>query len=127
MRTKFRLLFHLVPTWYTQAMNYDILSKDFTNQLLERFLRYTRQWTTSDPDRADQGIVPSTDRQRDFADLLAQELKSLGLIDVSISDHCYLCARLPATPSMEQVPPVGFLAHMDTSDFVKRLNRLIKR
>lgn len=103
-------------------MNYEILSKDFTNELLERFLRYTRQWTTSDSTRADQGIVPSTERQRDFAQLLAQELKALGVTDVSISDHCYLCARLPATPGMGQVPAVGFLAHMDTSEEVSGEN-----
>ena len=103
-------------------MKYDILSKDFTNELLERFLRYTRQWTTSDPDRADQGIVPSTDRQWDFAKNMMQELQDLGLSDVSISEHCYVCARLPATAGMESVPAVGFLAHMDTSSEVSGEN-----
>lgn len=117
-----KTLSHLIFLWYIQAMNYEILSKDFTDKLLERFLRYTRQWTTSDSLMADQGIVPSTERQWEFAQLLAQELKDLGLTDVSISDHCYLCARLPATPGMEQVPPVGFLAHMDTSEEVSGEN-----
>ena len=103
-------------------MKYEILSKDFTNGLLERFLRYTRQWTTSDPDRADQGIVPSTDRQWDFAKNMMQELQELGITDVSISEHCYVCARLPASAGMESVPAVGFLAHMDTSSEVSGEN-----
>ena len=103
-------------------MKYEILSRDFTNGLLERFLRYTRQWTTSDPDRADQGIVPSTDRQWDFAKSMVQELQELGITDVSISEHCYVCARLPATAGMEAVPAVGFLAHMDTSSEVSGEN-----
>ena len=103
-------------------MKYAILSKDFTNGLLERFLRYTRQWTTSDPDRADQGIVPSTDRQWDFAKNMMQELQELGITDVSISEHCYVCARLPASAGMESVPAVGFLAHMDTSSEVSGEN-----
>ena len=103
-------------------MKYEILSKDFTNGLLERFLRYTRQWTTSDPDRADQGIVPSTDRQWDFAKNMMQELQDLGITDVSISEHCYVCARLPASAGMESVPAVGFLAHMDTSSEVSGEN-----
>ena len=103
-------------------MNYEILSKDFTNGLLERFLRYTRQWTTSDPDRADQGIVPSTDRQWDFAKILMKELQDLGITEVFISDHCYVCARLPASAGMESAPVVGFLAHMDTSSEVSGEN-----
>ena len=103
-------------------MKYEILSKDFTNGLLERFLRYTRQWTTSDPDRADQGIVPSTDRQWDFAKNMVQELQEFGITDVSISEHCYVCARLPASAGMESVPAVGFLAHMDTSSEVSGEN-----
>ena len=101
---------------------YEILSKDFTAGLLERFLRYTRQWTTSDPDRADAGIVPSTNRQWDFAKLLMQELQEIGLADVSISEHCYVCARLPASAGWENAPVVGFLAHLDTSSEVSGEN-----
>ena len=70
-------------------MKYEILSKDFTNGLLERFLRYTRQWTTSDPDRADQGIIPSTDRQWDFAKNMMQELQELGITDVSVHNRFF--------------------------------------
>lgn len=99
-------------------MNYEILSKDFTPQLLERFLRYVRQWSASDSSVADKGIIPSTERQWDFAKLLVKELQELGLTDVSISEHCYVCARLPATTGMEKLPAIGFLAHMDTSEEV---------
>ena len=99
-------------------MKYETLSLSFTPALLERFLCYVKQWTTSDSSRADQGFTPSTDRQWDFAKNLAEELKQLGVTDVTVTDHCYVCARIPATAGMEQVPAVGFLAHMDTTEEV---------
>ncbi len=82
--------------------------------LLERFLRYAKTWTTSDLTNADNGICPSTEQQRDFAFTLEKELKALGIEDVHVTDHAYVCARIPATKGFEKVPSIGFLAHMDT-------------
>lgn len=82
--------------------------------LLERFLRYVKIWTTSDAHRADRGIIPSTEQQRDFAYVLEKELHSLGIKDIFVSEHAYVYARIPATPGYENVPSIGFLAHMDT-------------
>ena len=48
-------------------------------ELLERFLRYTKIWTTSD--EAKSGTTPSTQRQFDLARLLAAELRELGAAD----------------------------------------------
>lgn len=86
--------------------------------LLERFLRYARTWTTSDSSRADKGVMPSTEGQRELARVLEQELRGLGASDVSVTDNAYVCARIPAAPGMEDVPAVAFLAHMDTTEEV---------
>jgi tripeptide aminopeptidase len=79
--------------------------------LVPRFLRYVQVWTTSD---RHIDATPSTPGQWDLAKLLAGELRDLGLADVELTDHCYVIARLPASPGKEGAPTVGFLAHLDT-------------
>lgn len=80
--------------------------------LVERFLRYVRIDTQSDEE---SGRHPSTDKQRDLADLLVTELKDLGLDVDYDEEHCYIYAYLPAKDSSTDI---GFIAHMDTSPSV---------
>jgi len=79
------------------------------DDLQDRFLRYVRVHTTSDPHNP---ATPSTDRQFDLARMLEGELRDLGLDDVTLDDHCNLVARLPGTASGT---PIGFMAHLDTA------------
>jgi tripeptide aminopeptidase len=81
------------------------------DKLTERFLRYVKVHTTSE---MEVDRIPSTSRQYDFAQLLAQELIDLGMNDVEVDDHAYVMATLPAT-SNRKIPTVGFIAHLDTS------------
>ena len=78
---------------------------------LRRFLRYVCINTQSS-DESDS--VPSTQVQFDLARLLVDELKELGLQDVSLDEHCIVMAALPANRD-DDAPKIGFLAHMDTS------------
>ena len=87
--------------------------------LVPRFMNYVRYCTESNPRI---GETPSTPGQWDLARALREELLGLGLADVELSPHCYVIARLPASPGLESVPPVGFLAHLDTSDDVSGEN-----
>ncbi len=80
--------------------------------VLERFLRYVRIDTASDPASS---TVPSTANQLILLDLLVQELKDLGLGDASRDEQGIVMATLPATASHEDAPVIGFLAHVDTS------------
>ncbi len=84
------------------------------NPLLNRFLRYVKTWTTSDLALADKGVCPSTECQRDFAYSLEKELKEIGISDVHVTEYAYVCARIPASKGFENIPSIGFLAHMDT-------------
>ena len=89
-----------------------------SNNLLERFLRYVKTWTESNTENANNGVQPSSPMQMDFAKELENELKTIGITDIFVSEHAYVCARIPATKGYEKYPSIGFLAHMDTVDEV---------
>ena len=80
--------------------------------ITDRFLRYTAFDTQSDEHARS---MPSTPGQMRFAESLTEELKALGLHDVSLDENGYVMATLPANTSRADVPVIGFIAHMDTS------------
>jgi len=80
--------------------------------LIERFLRYVKIDTQSDDTVTD--LFPSTDKQLFLSNLLANELKMFGLIDVTIDEYGYVMATVQANTD-KKTPVVGFLAHVDTS------------
>lgn len=88
---------------------------DLVEAVLPRFLKYVGMWTTSDRHVAD---TPSTPGQWELAKLLADELRSIGLVEVELTDHCYVLGNLPATSGLEGAPVVGFMAHVDTASDV---------
>lgn len=79
--------------------------------LLERFLRYVTNDTRPDENSSS---CPSSRLQMDFAMMLADELRTTGLSDVTVSRDGYVMATLPAN-RQKRGPVIGFLAHMDTS------------
>lgn len=80
--------------------------------VIERFLHYVSFDTESDEYSQ---TVPSTAKQKILGAALAEELKALGLSNVRFDENGYVYAFLPATAGYENRPPLGFLAHMDTS------------
>jgi tripeptide aminopeptidase len=82
--------------------------------IVERFLKYVSFCTTSDENT---GMTPSTPGQMEFAHYLADELKSIGLTEVSLDENGYIMATLESNlPSaISHQPVIGFIAHMDTS------------
>ncbi len=79
--------------------------------LVERFLKYVSFDTQSSEETE---VTPSTPGQMVFAKYLKEELESLGLEDITLDEHGYLFATLPAKID-KSVPTIGFIAHMDTS------------
>ena len=77
----------------------------------ERFLRYVGFDTQSCEDAQ---TTPSTVGQRFFAEFLYEELRAIGLKDIGLDKHAYLMATLPANTD-ENVPTIGFIAHLDTT------------
>lgn len=82
----------------------------------ERLLKYAAIYTTSD-DNSD--THPTTARQLDLANLLADEMKELGFEEVRISEKGYVYGSIPAAAGCETAPVLGFIAHMDTAPDAK--------
>lgn len=82
--------------------------------LVNRFVKYVKINTQSD---ATSTTVPSTQSQVEFAHTLMDDLKEIGMSEVKYNDtNGFVTATLPANTS-DDVPVIGFIAHMDTADF----------
>ncbi|MFJ8529572.1 peptidase T [Bacillus sp. NPDC094106] len=80
-------------------------------EIIERFTRYVKVDTQSNEESQ---TVPSTPGQIEFGKLLVEELKQIGLTEVTMDDNGYVMATLPANTDKD-VPVIGFLAHLDTA------------
>ncbi|MBQ5692448.1 MAG: peptidase T [Alistipes sp.] len=80
--------------------------------LKERFLKYVAINTRSDENSES---FPSTAVQWDLLNALVEEMKLLGLEDVTIDKYGYAMGTIPATKGKEGAPVIGFLAHVDTA------------
>ncbi|MFS4416736.1 peptidase T [Maribacter sp. 2307ULW6-5] len=79
--------------------------------IIDRFLSYVAIDTQSDP-KSD--ATPSTEKQWVLARKLTEELKAMGMQDVSLDENAYVMATLPSNVAHE-VPTIGFIAHFDTT------------
>lgn len=78
----------------------------------ERFLKYIKVHTTSDPA---SGAAPSSAIQLDLARMLVQEMTALGIENAHVDEFGVVYGWLSATKGCEDLPALGFIAHMDTS------------
>lgn len=84
------------------------------NGLLDRFLKYVKTETRSNPEST---TIPSDPKETAFLNELADELKQLGLANVHINQQSsYLMATIPSNIDY-QVPTIGYISHVDTADF----------
>lgn len=93
-----------------------VLDPHDRHELLHRFLRYVQVDTQSDENSES---FPSTEKQKDLARMLVEELKGLGLTDAAMDEWGYVYATLPANippshPAYGKVPTIGLIAHLDT-------------
>jgi tripeptide aminopeptidase len=79
--------------------------------IIDRFISYVTVDTESDPN---SNTCPSTEKQWNLANQLVEELKQIGLDDVTIDENAYIMATLPSNVKHD-VPTIGFIAHFDTS------------
>ena len=79
--------------------------------IIKRFISYVTIDTESDPNSE---TTPSTKKQWNLANKLAEELEMIGMQDVSIDDNAYIMATLPSNVEHD-VPTIGFISHFDTS------------
>lgn len=79
--------------------------------IINRFISYVTVDTESDPN---SDTTPSTAKQWDLANQLVEELKAIGMQDVTIDEHAYIMATLPSNVEHD-VPVIGFISHFDTT------------
>ena len=79
--------------------------------IINRFISYVTIDTESDPNSE---TTPSTAKQWDLANKLVDELKAMGMQDVSIDENAYIMATLPSNID-HKVPTIGFVSHFDTT------------
>lgn len=77
----------------------------------ERLLEYVKINTKSDETTRK---TPSTEGQLKFGKMLAEEMKAIGVQEVTISEFGYVYGVIPSNID-KKVPTIGFIAHMDTS------------
>ena len=87
------------------------LAAQLSEDAATRLLRYVRIDTRSDEE---SDTYPSTDGQLELLRLLREELEEAGLADVTMDEHGYVTATLPATVEHE-VPTIALFAHVDTA------------
>ena len=81
-------------------------------ELKDRFLKYVSFDTESDENST---TFPSTDKQLVLLNYLADEMRTLGMEDVTVDKYGYAMGTIPATKGYENAPVIGFIAHVDTS------------
>ncbi len=79
--------------------------------IIDRFISYVTIDTESDPN---SNTTPSTAKQWDLANKLVEELKTMGMQEVTIDENAYIMATLPSNVE-HNVPTIGFVAHFDTT------------
>ena len=92
--------------------------KKIQKELIDRFCRYAKIETTSDEKVKDK--CPTTKGQLTLINLIADELKGLGIADVSVDENGYLRAFIPGNVPRKKV--FGFISHADTSPEVSGKN-----
>ncbi|GAA4820058.1 peptidase T [Algivirga pacifica] len=85
--------------------------EEIKEDIIERFTRYVQYDTEAIP-----GVetIPSSPNQHILAKDLAEELKAIGMEEVTVDEHAYVMATLPANTDKE-LPTIGFVAHIDTT------------
>jgi len=81
------------------------------SSIIDRFISYAVIDTQSNEESTS---CPSTTGQLTLADKLVEELKEIGMEDVTMDENGYVMATLPANTE-KRVPTIGFLAHLDTA------------
>ncbi len=78
----------------------------------EKFVRYVQIDTTADPNSTS---FPSSEKQKNLARLLVNELLEIGVTDAEMDEWGYVYATIPSNSSKKNIPTICFCAHMDTA------------
>ena len=77
----------------------------------ERLMKYVQVHTASSEETS---CTPSTPWQFDLSNMLAEEMKEIGISEVYVDEHAYVYGVIPASEGLEKAMSIGFIAHLDT-------------
>ena len=100
------------------------LETKIKKSVIERFLQYVKIDTKSDENFSDydgKETTPSSKKQFILANLLKQELETIGIKQAEVDEFCYVYANLKASEGVS-APAITFCAHLDTSPDVSGEN-----
>src|SRR5689334_19031762 len=86
-------------------------SLNINHTVTERFLRYVKIDTQSDPEST---AVPTTEKQKNLSRILVEELKVIGIVDAHLDEFGIVYATIPSNTD-KKVPAICFCSHVDTS------------
>ena len=92
--------------------------ENYQHTVTERFMRYVQIDTQSDPN---SNTHPTTEKQKQLSNLLAEELKAIGLQDAHADDYGYVYATIPSNTN-KKTPVICFCSHVDTAPDCSGLN-----
>ncbi len=95
----------------TEANSTSPSTLKISHTVTERFLRYVKIDTQSDPNSP---TCPSTEKQKNLGKLLVKELLEIGVSDAHMDEFGYVYGTIPSNTS-KKVPVICFCSHMDTS------------
>ena len=81
-------------------------------ELKDRFQKYVSFDTQSNEESQ---TFPSTDKQLVLLNYLADEMRTLGMTDITVDKYGYAMGTIPASEGYENAPVIGFIAHVDTA------------
>ncbi len=84
---------------------------EYKHPIAERFMRYVQIDTQSNPKTED---FPSTQKQKELSNLLAEELMRMGIVDAHMDSYGYVYATIPSN-THKNVPVICFCSHVDTA------------
>lgn len=88
------------------------MNNPIEKELQERLVQYASIDTTSDEMSE---TTPSTKKQFDLLNPLAEQLNQIGAQDVMLTDYGVVLATIPTTIT-KNAPTIAFLAHVDTTN-----------
>jgi tripeptide aminopeptidase len=86
--------------------------QNYTHTVLDRFLKYVQIDTTADPLSP---TFPSSEKQKDLAKVLVEELITMGVKDAEMDQWGYVYATIPSNSDKKDLPTICFCSHMDTA------------
>jgi tripeptide aminopeptidase len=106
-----KAFFHIPFRLIYLASKIKNMLSNYQHTVTERFLEYVQIDTQSNPQSSTH---PTTEKQKNLSNLLANQLQAIGLTDAHADEFGYVYATIPSNTN-KPVPVICFCSHVDTA------------